>query len=163
MTDKHDDQCDGIHPDELAEKLVPDAAHPDVRKLSGFLLGKSQREDCWRLYLNADFNHYVEFRKADTIHAQQLQAGGTVVWVKAKTDVQETRTRSGEVEFLRGELLREHLAQGRNVGSFAALRQMMGVAAAGCSPSTDERTCQTGCEFTRSPFCNETTNFTCHC
>src|SRR6266704_2694377 len=90
----------GVTPDEILERIVPDPANPDVKRLTGFLLGRSDRENYWRLYLTVDLNHFVEFRKDDTIHAQQLRPSRTVVWLKPDARVTETKNESGTVDFL---------------------------------------------------------------
>jgi hypothetical protein len=124
--------------DDLDGRLVPDPASPDVRRLKGFLLGKSDRPDYWRLYLNADLTYYLEFKKEDTVHAKQFHSNETIVWVKPQTRVQVVRTGSVPVEFLRGDIIRQQLG-GSAVSGF---RRAMGVAAAdasGCAHCTPDQ------------------------
>jgi len=98
-----------IHPDPLTDRLVPDPNNPNVTQLTGFLLGKSNIEDRWRLYMSADLNHYIEFQKDDLIDAHQFRPSRTVVWLKPGARAYETKTRLAPVEFLQGEIRRGFL------------------------------------------------------
>lgn len=92
--------------DEIASRVVPDPDNPSVRRLTGFLLGRSNKDGYWRLYMNVDFDHYVEFEKKATLHAEQFREGRTVVWLKPDTKVRETKARSAPIEFLQGDISR---------------------------------------------------------
>ncbi len=145
--------------DDLADRLVPDPTNPDVRRMVGFLLGKSHRDDHWRLYLNGDLTQYLEFRKADTVHAKQISGTQTVVWVKAQTRVQLFQTGSMPVEFLRGVILEDQLSGARMSG----LRRAMGVAmaeASGCAhcQNTPSCPCHPG-----TGVSSDTAGFSCGC
>lgn len=91
------------------EQWVPDLSNPDIKKLSGFVLGRSDREDYYRLYITTNLNHYIEFRKEDTVHAHQLHSDRTLVWVKPGTKIYETVSQSAPVEFLQGQIRRGFL------------------------------------------------------
>jgi hypothetical protein len=98
-----------LEPDELVERLVPDASQvPDVRVLVGFL-GRSTREGYWRLYLTPTLNEYVEFAQGDVVHSHAFESdvgrlAGTVVWVKRAANLQHTRnvSREAQADFLQG-------------------------------------------------------------
>ena len=100
-----------LKPDAIVERLVPDpSALPDVRVLTGFL-GKSSRGSYWRLYVNPNFDDYVEFNEADVVHTHSIdpdggRLGGTVVWLKREANVQRTRTasREAQADFLQGSI-----------------------------------------------------------
>jgi hypothetical protein len=98
-----------IRPDPLTDRLAPDPNNPNVTRLTGFLLGKSEIEDRWRLYMSADLNHYIEFQKVDLIDAHQFHPSHTVVWLKPDARAYETKTHSAPVEFLQGEIRRGFL------------------------------------------------------
>jgi hypothetical protein len=100
-----------LKPDAIVERLVPDpSVLPDVRVLTGFL-GKSSRGSYWRLYVNPNFDDYVEFSEADVVHTHSIEAdggrlGGSVVWLKREANVQRTRTasREAQADFLQGSI-----------------------------------------------------------
>lgn len=145
-------------PDDLIEQWVPDAANPNLRRLVGFLMGRSDKADYWRLYLNAELNYYLEFLRKDTIHAQQLPSGRTIVWVKPDTTVQEVTTRSSPVEFLQGDISNTQLPRTMDI---AGLLRTLGIQAAGCG-NTSQQTCA-NCTNTRDPFCETSVGYTCPC
>lgn len=95
-----------ISEDEVVARIVSDPNNPDVKRVTGFALGKSSRDGYWRLYLNVDLSHYLEFEKSATLHAKQFREGRTVVWLKSGTRVIETKARSAPVDFLEGEISR---------------------------------------------------------
>lgn len=144
MAEQEKPKPEDIRPAGLADRLVPDPTNPDVRRLTGFLLGKSDRDAVWRLYLNRDLTYFLEFAKADTVHAEQVSPSETVIWVRPQTRVQVTRTGSVPVEFLRGDIIRQQMGQFTDA---SAMRRMMGVAAqaSGCGHCTaacsNEATC----------------------
>src|SRR5262245_29838516 len=154
-----DDKKSGDGTDDLVDRLVPDPANPDVRRLVGFLLGKSHRDEYWRLYLNGDLTQYLEFKKADTIHAKQVTSSQTVVWVKPQTRVQLFQTGSVQVEFLRVVILQDQLGGSRSTG----FRRVMGVAmaeASGCAhcQNTPSCPCHPG-----TGVSSDTAGFSCGC
>lgn len=147
--------------DDLADILVPDPANPDVRRLVGFLLGKSHRDGYFRLYLNADLTQYIEFKKDDTVHAKQLPSNRTMVWVKPQTRIQIFQTDSVPVEFLRGSILQDQLGGAR----FSGFRRALGVAAADASGCAH---CSAGCSAScpchpGTGVSSDTSGFSCGC
>lgn len=110
MADQKDERpSNSTEASDLADRLVPDPSDPDVRRLTGFLLGKSNRDGYWRLYLTVDLNHYLEFRQEDTLHAEEFRPTRTVVWLRSDARVHETKTRSAPVDFLQGDIRRGFL------------------------------------------------------
>ena len=117
-----------LRQDDVVGRVVRDPTNVDAKKLVGLFLGNSNREGCWRLYLTAGFDHYVEFRKEDTLDGERFPSGRIVVWVKAGTRVQETRTESMPVEFLQGTIQYRHLPGVMGAG----LRQTLAMGSEGC-------------------------------
>jgi hypothetical protein len=115
MADKRNEQGQGqgqraeIQPSEILEQIIRDPAQPEVKRLTGFLMGRSDRDDYWRLYLTVDLNHYLEIRKEDTLHAQEFRPGRTVVWVKPDAKLVETNSAVAPVDFVRGDIQRGFL------------------------------------------------------
>jgi hypothetical protein len=98
-----------LEPDDLINKLLPDASQlPDVRVLVGFL-GKSTRQGYWRLYFTLTLDEYVEFAETDVVHShafgnEESRLGGTLIWVRREANLQHTRTasREAQADFLQG-------------------------------------------------------------
>ncbi len=98
-----------LEPDDLINRLLPDASQlPDVRVLVGFL-GKSTRQGYWRLYFTLTLDEYVEFAETDVVHShafgsEESRLGGTLVWVRREANLQHTRTvsREAQADFLQG-------------------------------------------------------------
>ena len=95
--------------DPLIDRLIPDPANPHVKRLTGFRMGRSQLPDHWRLYLNVNLNHYIDFKKEDTLDAHEFRPARVVVWLKPGARISETKTSSVPVEFLQGEIRRGFL------------------------------------------------------
>jgi hypothetical protein len=124
-----------IKEDEIIRRLVPNASSPQVAPIRGFLLGNSDREEYWRLYLNIELTRFIEFRKEDTLHAKQFAPGRTVVWVKQGTKVQESQTRTAPVEFLQGEIRRGFFRGIPGVGRMLAMDASCNSGCAHCTAS----------------------------
>lgn len=73
----------------------------------------------WRLYLTLDLDDYIEFNEDDDylgsvpVDTAQNQVGGTVVWLKAASDVHRVNveSRQAQAEFLRGKIASAHLGR----------------------------------------------------
>lgn len=100
-----------IKPDSFIERVIPDPSDPRVIRIAGQYLGRSDREDCWRLYLTDALNHFLEFRREDTLDAQKTSTGRMVVWLKKGSNVEETITGPVPTDFLRGNLRRNLAGQ----------------------------------------------------
>jgi hypothetical protein len=134
-------ESDDIEPDEISERVVRDPSRTDQKILRGFALGRSTSDDQWRLYLNAELTHYLEFDKRATLHAKEVRPGETVVWIQPDTQVRETSTRNIPVEFLRGEIQRGFLRGVSGINRIMALSsEYPGCEASGCGCGTQECT-----------------------
>jgi hypothetical protein len=108
--------------------LVPDpsAGPPDTTVLHGYV-GKSTKDDCWRLYLDANLASYVEVLENDIVHHTQIaDDGGTLIWVPKSLELKVTTVSSGTIqaEFLSGAIAAGRMQATRpaNVASAAAAR-----------------------------------------
>ena len=109
------DREEGLRENAFVEKLVPDPSQPPVPTvvLEG-LLGRSPKEDYWRLYFTSEMNRYAEFREEDVVHSEAIPKEqpplvgleATKVWIRRDAKIRYTRTESRQVqaEFLGGGL-----------------------------------------------------------
>ena len=106
----------GINPDAIVERLVPNPNDPpDVIMMVGFL-GRSTRPRFWRLYRTLDLKDYVEIAEGDIVLTESLETklqplGGTAVWVKSGARLQHIQNESqlAESEFLQGDIIQKCL------------------------------------------------------
>lgn len=129
---------DAFDQSEFSKRLSGAAASSGTKSLRGFTLGKSPKDELWRLYLNADLTHYVEFAREDAIHAEELKPGQTVVWLNRGARVTETTSRSLPVEFLQGQVRTGFLR------GLSGLTGVMALDAEGC-PCSGCAHCTTSC------------------
>jgi hypothetical protein len=141
-----------VRPSEILEQIVRNPAQPEVRRLTGFLLGRSDRDDYWRLYLTVDLNHYLEIRKEDTLHAQEFRPGRTVVWINPDAKIAETNSATAPIDFLKGDIQRGFL---RGVSGM----QQQFLAAADC-PGSGCAHCSVACSNLPG---GDTVGYTCGC
>jgi hypothetical protein len=118
------------------------------------MLGRSDDDRKYRLYLTSALNHYVEFDKSDTIHAQKLSEQRTVVWLKAASRVRETKSKSMPIEFLQGQIRRGFLRGSQNAAGI--------VMSADC-PSSGCAHCTASCSSLPGGGGGDTAGFTCNC
>ncbi len=133
----------------------PDPSDPDVRSLSGFMLGRGENDGDYRLYLNSELSQYAEFPKEAAVHAKRLNAQRTIVYLRPGTQVKRVHSRTLPVEFLQGEIQRGMFrgAGGLNLG---------GIMLASC-PGSGCAHCTTGCSDLPGGTPPDTAGFTCHC
>lgn len=124
-------------PGEFSDR-VGRAVDSNAKVLNGFALGRSPSADRWRLYLNAELTHFLEFDAKDAIHAEETKPGRTLVWVRRDSRVTETTSRTLPVEFLQGEV-RTGFMRG-----LAGLTGVTALAAEGC-PCSGCAHCTTSC------------------
>ena len=141
-------------PEKIVEDWIPDPSRPDIKSVTGFMLGRSDDDKKYRLYLNSSLTHYLDFDKLDTIHAQKLDAQRTVVWLKAASRVRQTNTQSIPVEFLQGQIRRGFL---RGASSFANVLMAADCPGSGCAH------CTAGCSSLPGGGGSDTAGFTCNC
>ncbi|MEO8286038.1 MAG: hypothetical protein ABI670_06345 [Chloroflexota bacterium] len=72
----------------------------------------AERPECARLYLNIQFNEYIEFEKADMVFSKDMgQANeplsGIVVWLKKNSPVKHVRVQTLDLQrgFLQGDIV----------------------------------------------------------
>ena len=148
-----------IKPDEFIGRVIPDPSNPRVLKLVGYFLGDSTNADFWRLYLSPDLDHYLEFRKADTLDAERFNTGRLVVWLKADAKVFETFTKPVPADFLRGGIQSSFLRVARDAIAGGPKYAMAGACSLGdCTPPCESHvnTCP------QMPAC-QTIGYTCGC
>ena len=139
---------DNIPTDDILDDLVINPNNPELRTLTGTFLGKGDSDEDWRLYLTANLNHYLEFKKDDTVHADRESNSRVRVWLRPESNVRELRIRSGPIEFLKGDIRDENLGK---PDDFGLARRTMGAAAAGCSAASCFTTAGPNCRGPESP------------
>ena len=87
----------------------------DYLCIKGYV-GKSDSNDIVRIYLNLNFNEYVEIVKSDILHVEELSTddlehGGTCVWIRKDAEITNVKTESlkQQAQFLEGEIARAQL------------------------------------------------------
>lgn len=118
------------------------SAKRDDTEMIGYHLGKGSHEDYWRLYLTRDLQHYLEFKKSESIDARRLETGQVLVRLKPDAHVQEMQLDTAPADFLEGEIHNEQLDRAVSLG----LRRAMGMADAGCGSAAS-------CFTTAGPNC----------
>ena len=106
---------DPLREHELAKKLVRDGKPVDHLTIKGYV-GKSDSDDKIRLYLNKEFNDYVEINKSDILHAEEisheeLEFGGTCIWLDKDAEITKVKIESKkqQARFMVGEITRSQL------------------------------------------------------
>lgn len=137
------------------DEWSPDPKDSNLNSLSGFLLGRSEEDDSYRLYLNAELNHYAEFAKSDTVHAKRIGEGRVIVWLKPGTKVRDVHSKTVSAEFLRGEIQRNMFrgTSGIRIGGMTLLSDCPGSGCAHCTASCSS--------LPGTP--PDTAGFTCNC
>jgi hypothetical protein len=117
---------EGLEPDPIVEKLVPDPSEPAIPAivLTG-LLGRSARDGYWRLYFTAELDEYTEFREEDVIHHEPMGQEhppfvgleSTKLWVKRDAEVMNTRI--GSPSQVQATFLAGDIATGSTAGTTA--------------------------------------------
>ena len=113
--DRKFSEGDPLHEHELAKKLVRDGKPVDYLTIKGYV-GKSDSEDKVRLYLNKEFNDYIQIKKNDILHAEEisheeLEFGGTCIWLDKDAEITKVKTESKkqQARFMAGEITRAQL------------------------------------------------------
>jgi hypothetical protein len=104
---------------DLAEKLAKHPREPaNAVRLVGYV-GKSDSNDILRLYLNLNFNEYVDIPRNKILYAAEapekvLEFGGTYIWVSKDTDITHVRVESTkqQAKFLEGRISRKYMRRG---------------------------------------------------
>jgi hypothetical protein len=79
-------------------------------------VGKSGSRDVIRLYLNLNFDEYVDIPRESILHASSvsedvIEGGGTMLWIKKEQKITHVRVESTttEAEFLKGSIAEDYL------------------------------------------------------
>jgi hypothetical protein len=75
-----------LRQDPLVDKLRSDPTQPPVIGCRGYL-GRSEKPDCWRLYLTRALTDYFEIAETDIVHQESLATerdpdAGSRIWIK---------------------------------------------------------------------------------
>jgi hypothetical protein len=106
---------DPLREHELVKKLVKDGKPVDYLTIRGYV-GKSDSVDAVRLYLSKEFNEYIEVKKKEILHAEEispeeLEFGGTCIWVEKDTEIIKVKIQSKkqQARFMEGDIVRAQL------------------------------------------------------
>ena len=107
------DGNDPLREHDLAKKLLKDGKPVDYICVKGYV-GKSDSNDIIRIYLNLQFNEYVEINKSDILHAEEIddiEHGGTCIWVRKDAEITRVRveTTKQQAKFMQGEIAQAQL------------------------------------------------------
>lgn len=106
---------DPLREHELSKKLVKDGQPVDYLCIKGYV-GKSDSDETVRLYLNKEFNEYIQVKKNDILHAEEiseeeLEFGGTCIWVRKDAELTKVKidSKKQQARFMEGEIARAQL------------------------------------------------------
>lgn len=96
----------------FVDNIVKDpACIPETKLVKGYI-GKSDKDEYIRLYRKLDLLSYIEFRKSDVIHKEELDStksapGKVCVWLDACTKVSKVSVRDNDTpdKFLNGKFV----------------------------------------------------------
>ncbi|HEX2340286.1 MAG TPA: hypothetical protein VHI98_07395 [Vicinamibacterales bacterium] len=111
-------------------------AEQDAIRLDGLYLGRSHDPGTLRLYLTRNFTRYLEFKKADTLHADRNSSGGVVAWLSPNAQVTEMSAAGVTPEdFIQGGLLEQ---LGRASDS-ETVRRLLGLGKGVCDSKKEDQ------------------------
>ena len=122
---------------ELVRKLSESGKPIDVIRIKGYV-GKSDSNDTIRLYLNLNFNEYVEVNKSDIVHAEEtddIEQGGTCIWINSKAEITRVKVESTkeQARFIEGQITTTQIKPTQVADfTFGQKRMSLGIA---CIPS----------------------------
>jgi hypothetical protein len=103
MTNEESRGPEELSQDPHVERVRPDPSEPPVpvRIMEG-LMGRSDREGCWRLYFTPDLDNYAEFRAEDVVYSESIPPeqsplvglDATRVVIKRDATIEYTRIRT---------------------------------------------------------------------
>ena len=107
------DGSDPLREHYLAKKLIKDGKPVDYTCIKGYV-GKSDSVDIVRIYLNLQFNEYVEINKSDIFHAEEsddIEHVGTCIWVRKDAEITRVRVEATkqQAKFMQGEIAQAQL------------------------------------------------------
>ena len=91
---------DPLEEHELVKNVIKDPANPiNATVLLGYV-GKTGSDDSIRLYLNIEFNEYVDIPKNVILHAEKapeniIEFGGTYIWIPKDAKITRTLVSTG--------------------------------------------------------------------
>jgi hypothetical protein len=99
---------------ELVKNVIKDPANPiNATVLLGYV-GKTGSDDSIRLYLNIEFNEYVDIPKNVILHAEKapeniIEFGGTYIWIPNDAKITRTlvSTRTEPEKIMEGEITKK--------------------------------------------------------
>jgi len=107
---------DPLREHELSKKLLKDGQPVEYLCIKGYV-GKSDSDEVVRLYLNKQFNEYIQVKKNDILHAEELseeelEFGGTCIWVRKDAELTKVKIDSEkqQARFMEGEIARAQLS-----------------------------------------------------
>jgi hypothetical protein len=112
---------DPLREHELSRKLMKDGKPIEYLTFKGYI-GKAESDDTIRLYLNKQFNEYIEIKKIEILHAEEiskedLEFGGTCIWIEKNTEISKVKidSRRTQAQFMEGEITRSQLKNELNL------------------------------------------------
>ena len=131
------DDSDPLREHELVRKLSQSGKPIDVIRIKGYV-GKSDSNDIIRLYLNLNFNEYVEVNKNDIVHAEEtddIEQGGTCIWINSKSEITRVKVESTkeQARFIEGQITTAQIKP-TQVAEFTLAQKRMSLGIA-CIPS----------------------------
>jgi hypothetical protein len=105
---------DPLEEHELVKNVIKDPANPiNATVLLGYV-GKTGSDDSIRLYLNIEFNEYVDIPKNVILHAEKapeniIEFGGTYIWIPKDAKITRTlvSTRTEPEKIMEGEITKK--------------------------------------------------------
>jgi len=111
---KYNDK-DPLKEHDLVRKLSKNGKLQPYIRINGYI-GKTDNNDLVRLYLNLNFDEFMEVKRSDVLHAETLtrddiEMGGTCIWIKKDAEVEYVKTQSTkqQAQFLEGEIVEKQL------------------------------------------------------
>ena len=131
------DDSNPLREHELVRKLSQSGKPIDVIRIKGYV-GKSDSNDIIRLYLNLNFNEYVEVNKNDIVHAEEtddIEQGGTCIWINSKSEITRVKVESTkeQARFIEGQITTAQIKP-TQVAEFTLAQKRMSLGIA-CIPS----------------------------
>ena len=108
----NDNNNESLSEHHLVGKIVKDPSKPGNAILLQGYVGKSDSPDLVRLYLDLNFDNYVDIPKNEILHSADapegvLEFGGTYIWVSKDTEISyvQVRTTKKQAKFLEVDIL----------------------------------------------------------
>jgi len=151
---------DALKEHEIASKVVKGSGYGNATLLVGYI-GKSDDDKSVRLYMNLNFDEYVQVPRESILHAANapesvLPFGGTYLWIKKDDHITYVRVDSTkqQAKFLEGSI-----SQGLSPSESVQMREAVAPRMLRPRPrrSNDDRPCIASIDFS----CPHTKNLDC--